>query len=193
MFLPFIAIHIASDHSSERPRQESLETDEGATSPYSLPADMEEVPDADGTPFALVTHRNDAPAGIPIIFKLTNKDSGFWRVNTKKLAAEIVTVTQEKLLTQQIKKELSSLAAANKLLALTTLAGFAVSPVVPNPTPLTSVKSTASIPLEYTEGELLEHLKDAGVVFLRRQASYYRKEDGEVEKKEHENVLLHFR
>lgn len=85
----------------------------------------------------MATYRKDRAVEIPIVFKEVNAGSSFWLVNPNKLANEIISLTQEKLLTQQINKDenlvvsVSSLTPANKLLAVTTLAGSAVSPSVP--------------------------------------------------------------
>lgn len=87
--------------------------------------------------FSLVTYRKHRPAGIPIIIRLIKKESAFWRANSHKLADEIVTVTQKKLLIHKIKKDgtmaviVSYIIATNKLLALTTLAVCSICPVVP--------------------------------------------------------------
>lgn len=86
---------------------------------------------------------------------------------------------------------MSSLIAANTLLAITTLTGSAVSSFVPQSYSRNNDK-IFSIPLEYREAELLEYLKDTGVIFLRRQAAYHRKDEEEVDMDYHGSVALHF-
>lgn len=75
--------------------------------------------------------------------------------------------------------DLLKITATNKLLALTSLAGFAVPPVVSEPYSR-NIGKFNGVPLKYTEAELVDYLKDSGVISLRRQAFYYRENDGEV-------------
>ncbi|KAM7314683.1 uncharacterized protein ISCGN_004467 [Ixodes scapularis] len=49
-----------------------------------------------------------------------------------------------------------------------------------------------NIPVQYSDFELLDYLKDAGVIAVQRQISYSRKEDGSMEQEPTESVLLQF-
>lgn len=160
--------------------------------------DMQSNEDDDPTPFTLVSPRKDRATGIPIMFKASNPMASFWLVNPNNLAAEIVAVAQEKLLSHQFTKDgslvvnVSSLTSANKLLAITALAGIPCTSNVPA-SYSRSVGKITGVPREYKDEQLLEYLKDTGVTTVRRQASYIRNDDETITVKLHESVILTFR
>ncbi|KAM7291270.1 hypothetical protein ISCGN_027843 [Ixodes scapularis] len=186
-----------ADHAAKRPRTGTEDYYEDTTSNYSI-SGIENIEEG-GTPFTFVSYKKDRPSGIPILIKPTNAGSSFWRVNPNAIASEILAVSQEKLIAHRFTKDgslavnVASLASANKLLAITTLVGVTCTATVPKSYSRNIGKITG-VPLEYTEEELLEFLKDFGVLSLRRQASYYRREDDDsTDTIYHDSVILHFR
>ncbi|KAL1477439.1 hypothetical protein MTO96_035739 [Rhipicephalus appendiculatus] len=155
----------------------------------------EDLPDAD--PFITVNYKKQQRQGIPVVFH-SAPDRSFWRVNPNVLATEVLAVTKEKLLEVRITRDGSvlalaaSLEAANRLLATTTLMGIPVEPRVPA-SYSRNVGRIKNVPLEYSDSELLDYLKDAGVISVRRQSSTKQTENGEVETRFYKNVILHFR
>lgn len=189
--------HPIVDHAAKRPRTGTEDYYEDTTSNYSI-SGMENIEEG-GTPFTFVSYKKDRPSGIPILIKPTNPGSSFWRVNPNAIASEILAVSQEKLIGHRFTEDgslavnVASLASANKLLAITTLVGVTCTATVPKSYSRNIGKITG-VPLEYTEEELLEFLKDFGVLSLRRQASYYRREDDDsTDTIYHDSVILHFR
>ncbi|CAN7945588.1 unnamed protein product [Ixodes hexagonus] len=156
-------------------------SDDEKTSEYSV-IDMENVDNDGGAPFTFVTYKKDRASGIPVVFKPTKPRSSFWHVNPNVLASEILQVSQEKLLSHRFTSDgslavnVTSLTSANRLLAVSTLAGITCAATVPK-SYSKSIGKITGVPVEYREDELLEYLKDYGVLSLRRQASYHRHED----------------
>lgn len=186
-----------ADHPLKRQRTDMENADDEAASTYSM-TEMDNDGKNGGTPFTFVSYKKDRASGIPVFFKPTQPGSSFWRVNPNVLASEIVAVSQEKLLSHRITKDgslavnVASLPSANRLLAVATLSGVACTAIVPK-SYSRSIGKITGVPLEYRDEELLEYLKDYGVLSLRRQASYYRQEDETAEVKYRESVILHFR
>ncbi|XP_040074364.1 uncharacterized protein LOC115317118 [Ixodes scapularis] len=167
--------------------------DEERTSNYSF---------HDGTPgdeddFIQVTVRKNRPTGIPLIIKPKEQGTSFWRINPNRIAKEIVTVSQEKLLAPRIRKDGSitvntlTLNSTNRLLMMKSRVGIDVTVTV-SESYTRNVGKVNNIPVQYSDYELLDYLKDAGVIAVQRQIAYSRKEDGSIEQQPTESVLLHF-
>lgn len=175
------------------------------TSYYSL-SDNERIDDRnesleadpDQTPFTVVTYKKNRPAGIPVLFSPIKDNHSFWRVNPNTIASEIVAVIHDKITSHNINRDgslsvrVASLEAANKLLTLTTLASIDVSVKVPDSYSRNFGK-IKGIPLEYTDSELLDYLKNDGVMSVQRQVAYPRSDDGQVSPRPSTSVLLQFR
>lgn len=165
------------------------------TSEYSL---TEVLPDDDKTPFTKVTYRKNRPAGIPVIFKPTVAGSSFWRVNPNKIAQEIVATAQEKVQSQRINNDgslsvtVASLQSANKLLEMSNVAGINVTTCVPQ-SYSRNMGKIKDVPLQYTDAELLEYLRDAGVISVRRQVGYTPQPNGNIQASLRSSVILQFR
>ncbi|CAN8005827.1 unnamed protein product [Ixodes pacificus] len=86
----------------------------------------------------------------------------------------------------------ASLQSANRLLAVTSLSAIEVTTSVPN-SYSRNLGKIKGVPLEYSDDELLEYLKDFGVISVQRQVSYRRQDDGNTVSRKTESVLLHFR
>ncbi|KAL1431545.1 hypothetical protein MTO96_014064 [Rhipicephalus appendiculatus] len=61
--------------------------------------------EAEDRPFTTVTYKKARPAGIPIIFKLTDPGASFWKVNPNKLASEVVTAAKEKVQSFRVNRD----------------------------------------------------------------------------------------
>ncbi|KAH6946398.1 hypothetical protein HPB50_013232 [Hyalomma asiaticum] len=61
--------------------------------------------EADDRPFTTFTYKKARPTGIPIIFKLTDPDASFWKVNPNKLASEVVTAATEKVQSFRVNRD----------------------------------------------------------------------------------------
>ncbi|KAH6948296.1 hypothetical protein HPB50_023350 [Hyalomma asiaticum] len=81
--------------SPKKARTDMQEEDSDATN-RDPPEDHSEM-EADDRPFTTVTYKKARPTGIPVIFKLTDPDASFWKVNPNKLASEVVTAAKEKV------------------------------------------------------------------------------------------------
>ncbi|KAM7307787.1 hypothetical protein ISCGN_011423 [Ixodes scapularis] len=183
---------------SKRIRTADVERDQGEdnTSLYSL-RDITDETDND-EPYTVVTYRKNRATGIPVVFKPTTPNTSFWRVNPNVLANEIIAVTQEKIVSHKINKEgnlsvnVSSLDSANKLLAVTSLGEIQVTAHIPEAYSRNYGK-VKHVPLEYSNDELLDYLKDFGVTSVQRQVAYRRQDDGIVEQHPSTTVVLTFR
>ncbi|CAN7948468.1 unnamed protein product, partial [Ixodes hexagonus] len=151
----------------------------------------------DQRPFIPVSYKKNRPAGIPVVFK-PNPGKSLWRVNPNEVAEEIIEIAQEKLLSHRINKDgsltvsVASLPTANRLLAMSSVCSIEVTTNVPY-SYSKNLGKIKGVPIEYTDGELLEYLKDIGVLSVQRQIAYRRQDDGNVEPRKTESVLLHFR
>lgn len=147
--------------------------------------------------FTVVRHKKSRSAGIPVVIQPTQPGCSFWRLNPNLLASAVVSTAQEKVLTHRFNKDgglvvtVSSLNAANRLLAVTELVGMAVQARLPRSYSATSGK-IYDVPLEYTDEELLSYLRDQGVTSAKRQVSYDRGENGVVAERRRKTVLLEF-
>lgn len=171
----------------------SEQMDEDRTSNYSFHDD----PPGDEDDFTQVTVRKNRPAGIPLIIKPKEQGTSFWKINPNRIATEIVTVSQEKLLAPCIRKDgtitvnTATLNSTNRLLMMKSLVGIDVTVTV-SESYTRNVGKVNNIPVQYSDYELLDYLKDAGVIAVQRQIAYSRKEDGSLEQQPTESVLLHF-
>ncbi|KAM7291266.1 uncharacterized protein ISCGN_027839 [Ixodes scapularis] len=149
-------------------------------------------------PFTEVRYKKNRPAGIPVVFKTVNREKSFWRINPNVVANEVIGIAKEKLLSHRINKDgslavsVESLLAANRLLAVTSLCTIEVTPSAPE-SYSRNLGKIKGVPLEYSDGELLEYLKDFGVLYVQRQIAYRRQDDGKVEEHKTESVILRFR
>lgn len=172
----------------------STEMDE-ETSAYSL-NDVQVVDDP--TPFTTVSYRKNRSTGIPVVFKPVVTGSSFWRVNPNRIAQEILAAAQEKVQSHKISKDgslivtVASLESANKLLSLSNVATVDVTTSVPQSYSKNMGKIN-DVPLEYTDAELLDYLKDAGVMSVRRQVSFAPQSNGNIQATYREGVILQFR
>ncbi|XP_040067805.2 uncharacterized protein LOC115318152 [Ixodes scapularis] len=171
----------------------SEQMDDNRTSNYSF---------RDGTPgdeddFTQVTVRKNRPARIPLIIKPKEQGTSFWKINPNRIAKEIVTVSQEKLLAPRIRKDgtitvnTATLNSTNRLLMMNSLVEIDVTVTV-SESYTRNVGKVNNIPVQYSDYELLDYLKDAGVITVQRQIAYSRKEDGSMKQQSTESVLLHF-
>lgn len=170
--------------------------------PASKKRAVDQAPDAsvdemDQVAFTPVTYKKKRTAGIPVVFQPTVAGCTLWRVNPNLLAAEVVSTAQEKVLTHRLNKDGSlivtvlSLAAANRLLQISTLAGIAVEARVPH-SYMASYGRIQGVPLEYTDEDLGNYLRGQGVISARRQVSYLRDDDGVVAESRRRTVILEF-
>lgn len=149
-------------------------------------------------PLTLVTYKKKRAEGIPIVFRPTNEGTTFWQVNPNRVSAEIVSAAKEKVQSFRTTRDgsfsvsVASLASAKRLLMLSSVGGLEVKPFIPE-SYTRNVGKVKHVPLQYTDEQLLEFLKDAGVVSARRQIKYYRQEDGAVTSHPLHTVILTFR
>ncbi|XP_042144527.1 cyclin-dependent kinase 1 [Ixodes scapularis] len=175
--------------------QRSDPPSEAATSTYTLQESMDDNDDDAG--FTIVSYKKNRPAGIPILFHPTSKETSFWKVNPNVLAREVLGIAQEKILSHRIAKDgslsvsVASLPAANKLLAQTSLAGIEVRATTPRSYP-ENMGKIKGVPLQYSDSDLLEYLKDSGVLTVQRQVAYQRQEDGSSVARPKDSVILRF-
>ncbi|KAH7962814.1 hypothetical protein HPB52_018067 [Rhipicephalus sanguineus] len=121
----------------------------------------------DQAAFTVVSYKKKRAAGVPVIFKPTQPNRSFWKVNPNLLASAVVTTAQEKVLSHRLNKDgslmvtMSSVPAANRLLAVTDLAGIAVEARVPYSYSATYGR-IQDVPVEYSDDDLKEYLSEQG-------------------------------
>ncbi|XP_049520311.1 uncharacterized protein LOC125944157 [Dermacentor silvarum] len=186
-----------SEGESKRPRlEETQNQDNDNTSNYDL-SDYEDI-ECDEAPFTSVTYKKKRSEGIPVVFRPSEEGHTFWQVNPNRVSSEIVSAAKEKVQSFRVNGDgsfsvsVASVASAKNLLLLQEVAGLQVKPYIPA-SYTRNVGKIHHVPLQYTEGQLLEFLKDFGVISVRRQARYYRLEDGTVKSRSLYSVILHFR
>ncbi|KAL1434047.1 hypothetical protein MTO96_012041 [Rhipicephalus appendiculatus] len=151
----------------------------------------------DQSAFTVVSYKKKRAAGVPVIFKPTQPDRSFWKVNPNLLASAVVTTAQEKVLSHRINKDgslmviMSPVPAANRLLAVTELAGVAVEARVPYSYSATYGR-IQDVPVEYSDDDLKEYLSEQGVISAKRQVAYIPNEDGVVTETRRRSVILEF-
>ncbi|KAH9360249.1 hypothetical protein HPB48_019833 [Haemaphysalis longicornis] len=157
-----------------------------------------ESPKEDEDGFTTVTYRKNRASGIPIVFKPTTAELSFWKANPNRVAAEIVAAINEKVLSSRINKgrkllcwsELS--AVCSKLLELKTLAGIPINALIPE-SYMKTLGKIKDVPIDYSDEDLLEYLKERGVIAVRRQRTWKMNEDGSISMRPLPNVFLQFR
>ncbi|KAL1470248.1 hypothetical protein MTO96_040541 [Rhipicephalus appendiculatus] len=151
----------------------------------------------DQSVFTVVSYKKKRAAGVPVIFKPTQPDRSFWKVNPNLLASAVVTTAQEKVLSHRLNKDgslvvtMSSVPAANRLLAVTELAGVAVEARVPYSYSATYGR-IQDVPVEYSDDDLKEYSSEQGVISAKRQVAYIPNEDGVVTETRRRSVILEF-
>ncbi|KAH9367461.1 hypothetical protein HPB48_007532 [Haemaphysalis longicornis] len=156
-----------------------------------------ESPKEDEDGFTTVTYRKNRASGIPVIFKPTTAELSFWKANPNRVAAEIVAAINEKVLSSRINKDgsfcvgVNSLLSAQKLLELKTLAGIPINALIPE-SYMKTLGKIKDVPIEYSDEDLLEYLKERGVIAVRRQRTWKVNEDGSTSMRPLPNVFLQF-
>lgn len=184
----------ASEMSQDEPPPKVRAVAEEQENAATVPDELEAMDEAT---FTVVKYKKKRPAGIPVKFQPTQQGCSLWRLNPNLLAAAVVTSAQEKVLTHRMNKDgtlivtVSTLAAANRLLEVTEIAGMAIRASVPRAYSANFGK-ILGVPLEYTDSELLEYLRDQGVISVRRQVSYVPDENGTVTESRRGSVILEF-
>lgn len=179
---------------SKKPRLEENKFDD-KTSTYDF-SDEEDM--GEDEPFTLVTYKKKRAEGIPVVFRPTGEGTSFWQVNPNRVSAEIVSAAKEKVQSFRTTRDgsfsvsVASLASAKRLLMLSNVGGLEVRPFIPE-SYTRNVGKVRNVPLQYSDEQLLEYLKDAGVISARRQMKYYRQEDGAVTSRSLHTVILTFR
>lgn len=191
----------ASQCKKRRTEEEEEVDNDDATSTYSL-NDMTqmdtEAPKEDEGAYTVVTHHKNRATGIPVVFRPIAAEDSFWKVNPNRMASEIISAINEKVTSSRINRDGSfcvgvrSLYSANKLLLIKSLAGLPVHVMIPQSYMKTLAK-IRDVPLEYSDYDLLEYLKDAGVISVTRQKRWARNEDGSATMQPIRNVILQFR
>lgn len=169
--------------------------DDDKTSTYDV-SDDEDM--GDDAPFTVVTYKKKRAEGIPVVFRPTEEGTSFWHVNPNRVSTEIVSAAKEKVQSFRTTRDgsfsvsVTSLASAKRLLMLTNVGGLEVKPFIPE-SYTRNVRKVRHVPLQYTDGQLLDYLKESGVISARRQVKYYRQEDGAVMSRPLHTVILTFR
>ncbi|KAL1442064.1 hypothetical protein MTO96_008069 [Rhipicephalus appendiculatus] len=169
--------------------------DDDRTSTYDL---SEEDIDCDDTPFTFVSYKKKRPEGIPVVFRPSEEGNSFWHVNPNRAASEIVSAAKEKVQSFRVNRDgsfsvsVSSVTSAKHLLSMSEVAGLGVKPYIPA-SYTRNVGKIRHVPLQYTEEQLVDFLKDFGVTSARRQARFKRQEDGAIESHPLRAVILTFR
>lgn len=179
---------------SKKPRLEENPLDD-KTSTYYL-SDEEDM--GEDEPFTLVTYKKKRAEGIPVVFRPTAEGASFWKVNPNRVSAEVVSAAKEKVQSFRTTRDgsfsvsVASLSSAKRLLMLSNVGGLEVKPFIPE-SYTRNVGKVKHVPLQYSDEQLLEYLRDAGVISARRQIKYYRQEDGGVTTRPLHSVILTFR
>ncbi|KAH6944893.1 hypothetical protein HPB50_006038 [Hyalomma asiaticum] len=160
-----------------------LRVDGDKTSTYDLSED-EDI-DCDETPFTLVSYKKKRPEGIPVVFRPSEEGSNFWQVNPNRAASEIVSAAKEKVQSFRVNRDgsfsvnVASLSSARHLLSMSEVAGLGVKTSIPA-SYTRNVGKIRHVPVQYTEQQLVDFLKEFGVTSARHQARFNRQEDGDV-------------
>ncbi|KAH7973090.1 hypothetical protein HPB52_021165 [Rhipicephalus sanguineus] len=185
--------HIHSvDHKEDEQARKRLREDDAQSR-----ASTEDNEEMDQAAFTVVSYKKKRAAGVPVIFKPTQPNRSFWKVNPNLLASAVVTTAQEKVLSHRLNKDgslmvtMSSVPAANRLLAVTDLAGIAVEARVPYSYSATYGR-IQDVPVEYSDDDLKEYLSEQGVISAKRQVAYIPNEDGVVTETRRRSVILEF-
>ncbi|KAH6943647.1 hypothetical protein HPB50_025031 [Hyalomma asiaticum] len=139
-------------------------------------------------PFTLrVTYKKRRLDGIPVVFRQVEDTKTFWKVNPNVVASEIVEIAKENVqfFPSEQRWEFLSHCQFSRLgqeFAFMCTESYT-----------THVGKIKNVPLEYTEEQLTEYLREAGVTLARRQTRYMRQEDGTAERGQVRRVILQFR
>lgn len=131
-------------------------------------------------------------------FRPLNTTLNFWHVNPNRVASEIISTAKEKVQSFRVNKDgsfsvtVASISSAKHLLSLTSVAGLSVKPSIPE-SYTRNVGKIRFVPPQYTDHQLLDYLKDFGVLSVRRQQRFKRKEDGTIDTRPATTVILQFR
>ncbi|KAH7939290.1 hypothetical protein HPB52_010133 [Rhipicephalus sanguineus] len=93
--------------------------------------------DMDQASFMVVNYKKNRGAEIPVVFRPMSPEASFWKVNPNILASAVVASAQEEVIRHRLNKDgslmvsVSTLPAANRLLAISELAGVSVQARVP--------------------------------------------------------------
>lgn len=153
--------------------------------------------DMDQASFTVVNYKKNRGAGIPVVLRPMSPEASFWKVNPNILASAVVASAQEKVIRHRLNKDgslmvtVSTLPAANRLLAISELAGVSVEARVPYSYSATYGK-IQDVPLEYSDEELQRYLQAQGVISARRQVSYVPCDEGGVAESRRRSVILEF-
>ncbi|KAL1442313.1 hypothetical protein MTO96_046462 [Rhipicephalus appendiculatus] len=130
--------------------------------------------------FTVFSYKKKRAEGVPVIFKPTQPDRSFWKVNPNLPASAVVTIAQEKVFSHRLNKDgsvmvtMSSVPAANRLLAVTELAGVAVEAHVPHSYSATYGR-IQDVPVEYSDDDLKEYLSEQGVISAKKASCIHPK------------------
>lgn len=144
---------------------------------------LEDIGDYNNARFTPVFQEDRQSPGITVMFRPICKERSFWRVNPNSLADEVLDIAQEDILSSRITKAgsllvtVSSRLAANRLLFQTHLSGVDVETVVQT-CYWNNLGKIRGVPVEYSDNDLLEYLKEEGVVGVQRQIAYEMHGDG---------------
>lgn len=116
--------------------------------------------------------------GILVVFETVTNEHPFWKTNPNAAAHKILNITKRKnLLSRRINKVacmsfcVASLQAAHRLLAVTSLCAIEVTTSVPH-IYSRNLGKIKGVPVESCDRELLECLKDFGLISVKRQVPY---------------------
>lgn len=161
-------------------------------------SEMTDISLEDDAPFQVVTYRKSRAAGIPVVFRTSDPNSSFWKVNPNCIARDIVKETQEKVLSHRITRDgnlvinVASEGSANSLLLLKTIAGIEVEALIPD-SYLKVMGRITDIPTWYSAEQLLHYLRPCGVIAVKRDVVFSREEDGTSKSYDKRSVVLTFR
>lgn len=158
---------------------------------------LEDIGDYNDARFPPLSQEDRQSPGITVMFRPICKERSFWRVNPNSLADEVLDIAQEDILSSRITKAgsllvtVSSRPAANRLLIQTHLSGVDVETGVQT-CYWNNLGKIRGVPLEYSDNDLLEYLKEEGVVGVQRQIAYERHGDGSSTPHFQGSVILSF-
>ncbi|XP_064488892.1 uncharacterized protein LOC135400869 [Ornithodoros turicata] len=148
--------------------------------------------------FITVVHKKNRKSGIPVILRPVKPDESFLGANPNTVAREVMTATQERIKNHRIASDgsivitVATLPAAKALLALTSLANIAVTTRVPD-SYARNVGRITGLRTRYTDTQLLEFLRPAGAVEVRRQQFFRTNEDGTTKATDSDSVIITFK
>lgn len=148
--------------------------------------------------FITVVAKMNRRSGIPVVLRPVNPDASFLHINPNVIASEVMMATQEHIKSHRISRDgsltitVASASAARALLAIKSLANVMVSTRVPE-SYAKNVGKITGVRTPYTDAQLLEYLKSAGAVDVRRQRAYNIDESGATKVRQFNSVIITFR